>query len=209
MRVSNGTDTLVAGIVAAVLLPVLALGVKMGLFPAALVSIAVFFALRALLGRTAPSAQAIEGPDPTPMAEAQEDNARALIEEGRAALARLRAAGRNLADKDLNADARRLYHTSDRLLKDIEADPARAMSVRRFITFYLPNAASVAEGWRQLEGRALPAPERLAQTRETFDALNEAAERYANALVQPQVQTLDLDLKVLKDALKHDLETLP
>lgn len=206
---NNGTDTLVAGIVAAVLLPVLALGVKMGLFPAALVSIAIFFALRALLGRTAPSPRAIEGPDPAPMAEAQEDNARALIEEGRAALARLRAAGRNLADKDLNADARRLYHTSDRLLKDIEADPARAMSVRRFITFYLPNAASVAEGWRQLEGRALPAPERLAQTRETFGALNEAAERYANALVQPQVQTLDLDLKVLKDALKHDLETLP
>ena len=38
------------------------------------------------------------------------------------------------------------------------------MAVRRLLTFYLPNAASLAEGWVTLEGSAVPSPERMAQT---------------------------------------------
>jgi hypothetical protein len=150
---------------------------------------------------------------PTPQAEpldaASQDTADGLIAEGRAALTRLQFACRGLKDPAMKAETKRLAGTAERILLDIQADPSKAMSVRRLMTFYLPNAASVVEGWRALEGRALPAPERILQTRETMTHLNEAFDRFSHQLVAPRVQTLELDLKVLNDALKTDLEKLP
>ena len=42
--------------------------------------------------------------------------------------------------------------------------------------------------------------------RETMAGLNDAFTRFADELHEPQLQTLDLDLKVLNDALRHDLQ---
>jgi len=78
--------------------------------------------------------------------------------------------------------------------------------VRRLLSFYLPNAASLAEGWRALETRITPSDDRMNQTRETVKALGDAFDRFADQASEPQLKTLDLDLKVLNDALKSDLE---
>jgi hypothetical protein len=80
------------------------------------------------------------------------------------------------------------------------------MAVRRLLTFYLPNAASLAEGWLALEGKASPSPERMAQCGQTLRALNEAFAKFSDDLVEPQMQDLDIDLKVVNDALKADVE---
>jgi hypothetical protein len=102
-----------------------------------------------------------------------------------------------------------LATTGDKVLKDVREDPSKAMAVRRLLTFYLPTAASLAEGWRALEERRTPAPDRALQTRQTMMALNEAFSQFADNLSAPQMQTLDLDLKVLNDALKNDLDAAP
>jgi hypothetical protein len=202
---ARGTPTLIAGLVAAAMLPILALAFRLPLWLAAAIAIGVFFGVQALMARGEGGGD--DGAEP--LDEAQMATADALLAEGRDALERLRTAGRSLRDKPMRAEVERLSLTADRILRDVRADPSKAMSVRRLMTFYLPNAASLAEGWRALEGRALPSSERERQTRETMTALNEAFDRFGDQLVQPQVQTLDLDLKVLNDALKTDLERLP
>ena len=70
---------------------------------------------------------------------------------------------------------------------------------------------------RSLEGRAWdssashpsarPSNERIDQTRSTMHALGQAFAKFADDVAEPQLQELDLDLKVLNDALKADLET--
>lgn len=137
-----------------------------------------------------------------------DDTAQQLIGEGAAALNRLRRAGLQVADPEMRNTVERLCATSTRILDDIRADPSRAMPMRRVLCFYMPNAASLAEGWRALEQRRTPAPDRMAQTRDTMRSLIEAFDRFHDELVQPQMQALDLDLKVLNDALKHDLARL-
>jgi 5-bromo-4-chloroindolyl phosphate hydrolysis protein len=99
-----------------------------------------------------------------------------------------------------------LVRTGSKVLANLRTDPSRAMAVRRLLTFYLPNAASIAEGWVALEGRATPSPERMAQTGATLRSLNEAFAKFSDDMVEPQMQTLDIDLKVVNDALKADLE---
>jgi hypothetical protein len=206
LRLPTGVPLLVAGVAGALALPLLAFRAHLPLWLAAVFALAVFYGLKLILE---PRAE----PDRPLRIDAEKlegdrlKTAQSLIGEGQAALDRLRHAGRGVRDVEMRAELKRLVGSADHVLGQVRADPSRAMTVRRMLTFYLPNAASVAEGWRALEaGRALPAPERAAQTRETVRALNEAFDRFADDLAQPQLQTLDLDLKVLKDALKADLD---
>ena len=46
----------------------------------------------------------------------------------------------------------------------------------------------------------------MAQTGATLRSLNEAFAKFSDDMVEPQMQTLDIDLKVVNDALKSDLE---
>jgi 5-bromo-4-chloroindolyl phosphate hydrolysis protein len=140
------------------------------------------------------------------LTQARYKTARALLAEGGAALIRLRRVGKAIRDRGMRRQIRDLYKTGQRVLAHVRADPAKAMSVRRVMTFYLPNAASVAEGWLSLERQASPSAQRAAQTRATVRDLNAAFAKFADDLAEPQLQVLDLDLKMLNDAMKVDLE---
>ena len=197
---------MLGGAVAAVIPPVLVLGFEqplwLGLGLAAGAGSAVYGVLQGFRGRRRPTAPALEGP----LGEAGADTARSLITEGQAALERLRATSRGVSDELMREEIKLLTMKAERVLRDIRDEPAKVMAVRRLLTFYLPNAASVAEGWRALENKHTPAPETEMQTRETMAALNDAFGRFADEAHAPQLQTLDLDLKVLRDSLKADLE---
>ena len=95
-------------------------------------------------------------------------------------------------------------------LRDSPASaPAFAAALREAGSFYLPNAASVAEGWRTLETRtSASATERMTQARDVMKSLTAAFDQYADAVAEPELQSLDLDLKILKDALKADQKSL-
>lgn len=138
--------------------------------------------------------------------DARAETARALIEDGAVALDRLRSAGARMQDPEMRASVDRLAATAGRVLAEVRTAPAKAMGVRRLLTFYLPTAASLAEGWRSLEDRRTPSPERLAQTHETLLALNDAFDRFADELDAPRLETLDVDLRLLNDALNADLD---
>ncbi|MDP8916195.1 MAG: 5-bromo-4-chloroindolyl phosphate hydrolysis family protein, partial [Pseudomonadota bacterium] len=129
-----------------------------------------------------------------------------LIADGERALQRLREAPRTIRDQLMREEIRLLVMKADRVMREVRGHPDKVMAVRRLLNFYLPNAASVAEGWRALENKSEPSPDRVQQTRETMAQLNDAFTRFADELHEPQMQTLDLDLKVLNDALKHDLD---
>lgn len=197
----RGSSTLLAGGAAAVALPALALGAHLPLPIAGAVAAAVFAGVWLLA--PGPTARTL---DVDALTETQDDTARALIADAQGSLARLRAAGAGVRDAQMKAGVEKLQATADRVLSDLRASPDRVMAVRRLLTFYLPNAASLAEGWRALEQTARPSLERVAQTRSTMAALDDAFTRYADDMQAPQLQTLDLDLKVLNDALKADLE---
>lgn len=198
----RGQSTLLAGGAAALALPALAFGVHLPLLVAGLASAAVFAGVWLLA--PGPTARSL---DVDALTEVQDGAARALIGDAQAALVRLKAAGDGVRDPQMKAAVETLEATAARVLQGLRGSPDRAMAVRRLLTFYLPNAASLAEGWRALEATTRPSPERVAQTRSTMAALVDAFTRYADDLQAPQLQTLDLDLRVLNDALKSDLET--
>lgn len=140
------------------------------------------------------------------MNDVQADTVQALLSEGLNALDRLRAAAENMSDRPMRQVVGALCDTADNIFARLRQQPARAMSVRRFLTFYLPNAASIAEGWRTLENNRRPSPERVTQTRQVMSSLKGAFARFENETEEPELQELDLDLKLVRDALRADLE---
>ena len=202
---SRGTAVLIAGIAAALVLPIATLGLNLPLWLAAAIAGGAFAGTWLLTRPTAPSG----GFDAEAVNDARSETSRLLLSDAGGSLARLQTAAKAIRDPAMRAQVQSLADTGDKVVKGVRAEPDRAMAVRRLLTFYLPNAASLAEGWRALEARAQPSDERVKQTRETMLALNQAFRQYADDLVEPQLQTLDLDLKVLKDALQTDLAQTP
>ena len=201
MTLSRGTATLLAACAAGAVLP---LGVFLIGLPiwidgpvAGGVGVGLYFLLRS-------------GKQPTldeeALTDARAQTGRSLLPDATASLDRMKLTLGQIRDPAVRGQVTELVTTGRKVVDQVRADPTKAMAVRRLLTFYLPNAASLAEGWVALEGRALPSPERMTQTGQTLRSLNEAFAKFADDMAEPQMQTLDVDLKVVNDALKADLE---
>lgn len=196
----HGTSTLVAGVAAAAAFPLCVLAFGLPLWFGALIAAGVFVGLHLALRSRGIGLKLDD------MAEAQSETVRALVDEGAQALARLQDAAHGIKDDAMKGAVASLAKTAGSIITHVRDQPGRAMAVRRLLTFYLPNAAAIAEGWRTLEGNAHPSQERMTQTREVMAALKDAFAQFENQADAPELEELDLSLKVMKDSLKADLE---
>jgi 5-bromo-4-chloroindolyl phosphate hydrolysis protein len=196
----RGTSTLLAGALGAIALPVCVFLLHLPFWLSVIVAVGVFVGLRLALR---PSGFGLKLDD---MSEAQRETVQGLIGDGNEALDRLKRTIPNIKDARMKAMVQNLGTTADKVFARLKGNPDRAMTVRRLLTFYLPNAASIAEGWQTLEQNADPSPQRMAQTRDVMGALNDAFAKFVTEADAPELQDLDLSLKVVKDSLKADLE---
>ncbi len=196
----RGTSTFLAGAVGAAVLPASVFLLNLPFWLGGVIAVGVFGGLHLALK---PSGFGLKLDD---MSEAQMETVRGLISDGNEALDRLKQTIPNIKDAKMKAMVQNLSATADKLFARLRGNPDRAMSVRRMLTFYLPNAAAIAEGWETLERNADPSPQRIAQTRDVMAALNDAFTKFAGEADAPELQDLDLSLKLVKDSLKADLE---
>ncbi len=196
----RGTSTMIAGAAAAIALPLCVLVLGLPLWFGALIALGIFTGLHLAL-RSQGFGLKLDD-----MSEAQSETVRALVDEAGQALSRMRATARLIRDVPMRELVTGLANTAGGILDHVKDAPVRAMAVRRFLTFYLPNAAAVAQGWQTLEGNSDPSPERMTQTREVMGALKDAFAKFENDADAPELSELDLNLKVIKDSLKADLE---
>jgi len=195
---------MITGVAAAVVLPILVLGLGLPLWLCAVIAAGVFVGLWFLLRATASVSI-----DAEEVLEARSQTAQGLIAGAEVALNRLNKVGPLIRDAEMRGSVQKLIATTGSVLADVRENPDRAMAVRRMFTFYLPNAVGVAEGWQTLERHANPSADRMQQTRETMHSLNDAFTKFAQDADAPEIQELDTTLKVLKDSLKSDLERTP
>jgi 5-bromo-4-chloroindolyl phosphate hydrolysis protein len=201
MATSRGTAILLSASAAAAVLPGVEFLLHLPIWMGGGLSAATLAGLYLVLRSGAPASL-----DEDALSDARAQTGRGLIPDAAAALDRMKKAQAQIRDAAVRGQVGDLVRTGQKVLGDVRADPSRAMAVRRLLTFYLPNAASIAEGWVALENKAQPSPERMTQTGQTLRALNDAFAKFSDDLVEPQMQTLDVDLKVVNDALKSDLE---
>lgn len=131
--------------------------------------------------------------------------ARAILGDSVPEAERLVAAGKAIRKPLLRKQVIGLAVTANRIFEGVAEDPERLAKVQRFLAYYLPSAAEIAEGYRALENQRTPDPARLAQTEDMISRLQNAFENYADSMMEDEIQSLDLEMKMLEKNLKEDL----
>jgi 5-bromo-4-chloroindolyl phosphate hydrolysis protein len=130
---------------------------------------------------------------------------RELLTDAAPLAPRLDAAAKAIRAPQIAARVQRLASAARGIFSALEKDPLRVERVRRFLTYYLPRAAEIAEAYAALERSPLPDAERMASTGELIDRLDTAFTRYAASLQEADLDRLDIELKLLKSSLDEDL----
>jgi 5-bromo-4-chloroindolyl phosphate hydrolysis protein len=130
---------------------------------------------------------------------------RELLTDAAPQVQRLHAAAKMIRTPKVAQRVRHLADSARGIFAALEKDPLRIERVRRFLTYYLPRAADIAEAYAALEQSALPDASRVASTGELIDRLDAAFTRYAQGLRDADLDKLDIELKLLKSSLDEDL----
>jgi 5-bromo-4-chloroindolyl phosphate hydrolysis protein len=131
--------------------------------------------------------------------------ARELLTAADPSVQRLESAAKAIRAKTAAERVRHLASVARGIFEAIEKDPLRIDRVRRFLTYYLPRAAEMAEAYQSLEGGPRAEAARLTATGEIIDRLDAAFTEYAANLHLAELDKLDIELKLLKRSLDEDL----
>jgi 5-bromo-4-chloroindolyl phosphate hydrolysis protein len=198
---SSEAGWIVGGVVAAVAVPALAIGAGMPFWLACIIGVVAGGGTVAAL---APRA-AFPLLDASGAARGKVAFARELLSEAVPLAMRLDAAAATIRERRVTEGVRHLAVIARRIFAAIEKDPLKLDRIRRFLTYYLPRAAEIAEAYAELERSEMPNPQRLASTRELIERLDLAFTRYASNLQDADLDKLDIEMKLLKSALDEDL----
>ena len=200
-----GMNWIAGGAAAAILLPVLAIGVGMPFWIAAIISLAAGGGLVGVLSPRKP----FEGLDASGVARGKIEFARSLLTDAEPLAVRLEFAVSSIGTAKVAERVRHLARISREIFAAVEEDPLRVDRVRRFLTYYLPRAADLAEAYALLEKGSTRDTTRIAATSDLIDRLDTAFTHYAASLQEADLGNLDIELKLLKSSLDEDLGPPP
>jgi 5-bromo-4-chloroindolyl phosphate hydrolysis protein len=197
----SGLNWIAGGAAAAILLPLLAIGAGMPFWIAGVISALAGGGVIAMLAPRRMFAQL----DASGAERGKIEFARELLTEAEPLAERMDEAATLISAKKVAERVRHLVKIARDIFAAIERDPLRIDRVRRFLTYYLPRAAEIAEAYGALERSAAPDTERLTATGALIDRLDTAFTRYAANLQDADLDKLDIELKLLKSSLDEDI----
>ncbi len=199
----DGGNWIAGGVVAAILLPLVVFGIGLPLIVGIIVAALAFGGIALLL---APRGL-FEGIDVSKAGQGRVELARKVLTEAIPYRDRLKAASINQSDKDVSGKLRQMADTTDAIMAEVEKNPEKLTLVTRFLGYYLPQAAEVAEGYTLVLSKRIPDQKRAGEMRDMIGKLGTAFSRFSDSLVDADLKGIDVELKLLEATLKDDMGT--
>jgi hypothetical protein len=130
--------------------------------------------------------------------------ARDILSDAHGQLDRLAEVVRDTRTGSVRARLEHLHAIAAGVVDEVEQKPSRVNNVRRLLTYYLPAAVRLADGYRVLERANDPDRERLTATDAMIGRLDQVFGRYADRLSQEEVEGLDVELKLLESSIRDE-----
>lgn len=169
------------------------------IFLTTLISCGVYFGLSRLFpGRAVEVREAANSGD---------DAIDALIEDGRAKLDRLSAAGASASNEAIAQNLARMCAAGEEIFKLLERDVSKASAVRRFMNYYLPTADKLVETYRMLRDTRSAGENISNAMRSVENSLNMIAaafEKQLDNLYKDKSLDVETDIDVLETMLAND-----
>ncbi len=198
----NDRNWMLGGLIGALALPLLVFVVKLPFWLSAVVAFGVFVGFVFLL---APRGL-FEGIDVSNVARGRLDVVRKVLEDADQSLKRLEEAADEIKSQKIKAATTHLVQTARSIISGVENEPDRLSSVQRFLTYYLPSAGDVAASYAVMEKQNNPDPERVKKTEAVIAKLDSAFSHYADSLHESDLSNLDVELRLIENAVKDDVE---
>lgn len=193
---------IIGGVVAALMVPLLAFGLNLPFLLAVIIAAIAFAGLVVLLSPR----KLFEGLDVNRFGRDKVAFASDLLTAAAPAAERLGNAASRIRSADIRGQVEHLAGIARDVFAKVEANPTQAPAVRRFLSFYLPQAAQVADGYALLEGQREPDAKRLGEVSAMIGKLEQAFIHYADGLAEQELGTLDVELRLIERSLKEDLQ---
>lgn len=197
----NDRNWLIAGLVGALVVPGLVFLADMPVSLAAALGLVAFAGTVLLL---APR-RVFEGIDVSNVARGRLDLARKVLNEAQPRIEDLEKAAGQIRKATVKAQVGRLASTARAIVTGVEQDANRLTTVQRFLTYYLPSAAEIADRYTVLEQQRQPEVQRVTQTESVIARLEDAFSHYADSLLDSDLAGLDVELRLIESSIAEDM----
>jgi 5-bromo-4-chloroindolyl phosphate hydrolysis protein len=177
---------------------------RVGPIVAGLAGLAAYGFLAYVIPARVPSGKT-DNPPSSPPSPPSDDPRVELLVEAHQHAATLSAAKSQLPLK-IGEIAHRLSADAHAIIDAVTAQPEKLAAVVRFFTYYLPSTADLVMDRVKLAPHAGRA--RLDEIDQTLVRLTEVFAGFKAAVLQPDLESVDLDISLLDDALDAELEDL-
>jgi 5-bromo-4-chloroindolyl phosphate hydrolysis protein len=198
---SDSNNLVLAGGVSAVVLPSLVLGLGAPLWLGLIGAVAAFGGVAFL----AQPNNLLEDFDPARIGKGQFATIRAVLTDALPALDRIEHAFPKIKARAMHDHAEKIAAAARRIVADLEKEPQRLSTVQRALTYYLPRAADIVDGYLALEQRGTRDAKRFVDMEAIAAKLVDAFEQFADKLLDDELRGLDADIKLVDEALQEDL----
>jgi len=193
------TDVL-AGLAGGLFAPIATFGFGLPLWATIPGAVLIFFGVRLV----ATPRRLFEGFNFGEADRASLELAREILSEAQVQLQRLRGLAQETRTAAVREKLEHLHAIAARVVGEVEQKPRRVNNVRRLLTYYLPAAARLADGYHVLENSNSPDRERLKAAGDMIGRLDEVFARYADRLSEEEVEGLDVELKLLENSIRDE-----
>ncbi|HVI89858.1 MAG TPA: 5-bromo-4-chloroindolyl phosphate hydrolysis family protein [Dongiaceae bacterium] len=205
MDVRGDGRYLVAGIAAAAALPVGVFVIGIPFYVAVPIAAVLFAGVALFLAPRRP----LEGVDVKALGRGDVTAARAALEDADQDLDAIEDAAKRIHTADIAQAVTHLATTARGLLTQVEAEPAKLSEIRRLVAVYLPRTRDITESYADIESRGKLDAARTERVRGVLKRIDDTFQHFGQRLVEGEAKSLDVDLTLLEDSIKQELESRP
>jgi 5-bromo-4-chloroindolyl phosphate hydrolysis protein len=191
----------IAGLIAAAVLPAAVFLAAIPYFVAVPISAVLFGAVVYLLAPRRP----LEGIDAASVGRGQIEAAQNALEEADRDLDVILAAAKKIRTRDIADALNQLTVTARRLLHRVEQEPGKLSEVRRLVAVYLPRTREIATSFADIESRGRLEQPRIDRLRGALKKIDETFQHFGDRMVEGEARELDVELNLLEDSIKQEL----
>lgn len=202
MDVRGDGRYLVAGLVAAAALPAAVFLVDIPYYVAVPIAAVLFGGVALFLAPRRP----LEGVDVAALGRGDVTAARAALEDADRDLDAIEGAAKRIRAADIAKAVMHLAATARGLLSQVEAEPAKLPEIRRLVAVYLPRTREITESYADIETRGKLDTARTERVRSVLQRIDDTFQHFGQRMVEGEAKSLDVDLALLEDSIKQELE---
>jgi 5-bromo-4-chloroindolyl phosphate hydrolysis protein len=203
MDVRGDGRYLVAGAAAAAALPLGVFVIGIPFYVAVPIAAVLFAGVALFLAPRRP----LEGIDVKALGCGDVTAARAALEDAGQDLDAIEDAAKRIRTTDIAQAVTHLATTARGLLGQVEAEPAKLPEIRRLVAVYLPRTRDITESYADIETRGKLDAARTERVRTVLKRIDDTFQHFGQRLVEGEAKSLDVDLTLLEDSIKQELES--